>query len=1097
MSSAAVTSLGSSAEQGSDTAIALQTANGEVSQAEIRELKQGQVIERELAGGEAHTYRITLASGQYLKAGVEQKGIDVVVRLFGSDSKRLAEVDSYPQIGSESVLVIAGASGEYRLEVRSQNKEVATGRYEIKIEELREATSRDRTRVAATMAYLEGEQLRDQGTADAWRKVIEKCDEALTLYRALDDRQGEGNALNLMGLAHSRLGEIERALDHYRQAASLFQAVGSRWDEAQTLSNIGVAYWRLGQLQKALEYNALALPLVRTIGDREVESDILNTTGVIHKDLGEPKEALEYLNRALLLKRAIGERRGEAVALNNIGSAYQNLGEHQKALELFAQALSVRRAIGDGRGEAVTLSNIGNSYRALGDPQKALEYYTQALSLGRAAGDRRGEAYTLSNLGNSYMALGELQKALEHHLQALSLRRAVADRYGEAYTLSQIGTVYSKLGEPEKAIEFHQQALLLNRDTGDRQGEAYTLSNIGEGYLALGNPQKALEHCRQALQLIRNVGNWVDEAQILQRIALAHRDLGNLIEARDQIQAALDVLESFRIKLASQESRTSFLASKQDYYELNIDVLMRLHQRQPSAGHDAAALQSSEQARARSLLEILTEAHADIRQGVDTVLLERERSLQQQLSVKAELLTRLLGGKHTKDQEAASTKEVEAILSEYQEIEAQIRTKSPRYAALTQPQPLTLKEIQQMLDEDTLLLEYALGKDRSYLWAVTPTSIKSYELPKRTEIEAAGRHVYDLLVANADALYPEALLTLSRMLLKPVAEQLGRKRLVIVPEGTLQYVPFGALPAPSAQGSGVSGRRAWISKDRSFQPLIVNHEIVSLPSASVLAALRLELGTRNSAPKTLAVLADPVFDKDDQRVRSKVKSQQVDEQSGKKKETDQTSPPLDVERSIKESGLNSFDRLLLSRREAELITALASNGRPFKALDFTASRVTATNPELDQYQIVHFATHSLLNNQHPELSGIVLSLVDEQGQPQDGFLRLYEIYNLKLNADLVVLSACQTALGKEIKGEGLVGLTRGFMYAGAPRVVASLWKVSDKATTELMKRFYEKMLRDGLRPAAALRAAQVSMLKEKRWEAAYYWAGFVLQGEWR
>ena len=188
---------------------------------------------------------------------------------------------------------------------------------------------------------------------------------------------------------------------------------------------------------------------------------------------------------------------------------------------------------------------------------------------------------------------------------------------------------------------------------------------------------------------------------------------------------------------------------------------------------------------------------------------------------------------------------------------------------------------------------------------------------------------------------------------------------------------------------------------------------------------------------------------------------------------------------------------MLSRREADLIAALASRGRPLKALDFEASRATATSPELGQYRILHFATHSLLNNQQPELSGIVLSLVDKQGRPQDGFLRLYEIYNLKLEADLVVLSACQTALGKEIKGEGLVGLTRGFMYAGTPRVVASLWKVSDEATAELMKRFYQKMLKDGLRPAAALRAAQVSMLKEKPWTPAYYWAGFVLQGEWR
>jgi CHAT domain-containing protein len=177
--------------------------------------------------------------------------------------------------------------------------------------------------------------------------------------------------------------------------------------------------------------------------------------------------------------------------------------------------------------------------------------------------------------------------------------------------------------------------------------------------------------------------------------------------------------------------------------------------------------------------------------------------------------------------------------------------------------------------------------------------------------------------------------------------------------------------------------------------------------------------------------------------------------------------------------------------------ALAAKGAGLKAVDFDANRATATNTDLSQYRIVHFATHGLLNSQHPELSGVVLSLLDEQAQPQDGFLRAHEIYNLNLPAELVVLSGCKTGLGKEIKGEGLVGLTRGFMYAGAARVVVSLWDVNDVATAELMKRFYQKMLAEGQRPAAALRAAQVAMWKEKRWQAPYYWAAFVLQGEWR
>jgi CHAT domain-containing protein len=291
-----------------------------------------------------------------------------------------------------------------------------------------------------------------------------------------------------------------------------------------------------------------------------------------------------------------------------------------------------------------------------------------------------------------------------------------------------------------------------------------------------------------------------------------------------------------------------------------------------------------------------------------------------------------------------------------------------------------------------------------------------------------------------------------------------------VAEGVLQYVPFGALPSPGAEGS---------------RPLIVDHEIVTLPSASVLAVLREDFANRKPASRSVAVLADPVFSANDARLNHQASL------------TQDRSLWNDAQRSASESGLDGLVRLRFSRQEADQIARAANDKGSLKALDFAANRTVAMDARLGDYRIVHFATHGLINNQHPDLSGIVLSLVDEQGRPQNGFLRLYDIYNLKLNADLVVLSACQTALGKEIKGEGLVGLTRGFMYAGAPRVVASLWRIDDRATADIMSRFYSAMLRDGLRPSAALRAAQVSMLNDKRWQSPHFWAAFTLQGEWR
>jgi CHAT domain-containing protein len=415
---------------------------------------------------------------------------------------------------------------------------------------------------------------------------------------------------------------------------------------------------------------------------------------------------------------------------------------------------------------------------------------------------------------------------------------------------------------------------------------------------------------------------------------------------------------------------------------------------------------------------------------------------------------------------------------------------------LTQPQPLSLAEIQrQVLDSDTLLLEYSLGDEASYLFVVSQKSITSYQLPKRAEIEAATRRALELLTApqprpgeteakrrarvkEANAGYWPQAAALSEMLLGPAASQLGSKRLLIVADGALQYLPFGSLPAPELHTLASPPPRV------ASTPLMIDHEIVHLPSASALAVLRSELAGRRPAAKAVAVLADPVFSADDARVRP---GNNV--QAGGEAPSGLTRAVNDVRGELR--------RLLMTRDEAEAILSVTPHTAGLGALDFRANRATATSDELSHYRIVHFATHGLLNSEHPELSGLVLSLVDEQGRPQDGFFRLHDIFNLFLPAELVVLSACQTGLGKEVKGEGLVGLTRGFMYAGAARVVASLWQVNDAATAELMKRFYYRMLKDGMRPAAALRAAQIEMWKKPQWHSPFYWGAFALQGEWK
>jgi CHAT domain-containing protein len=343
------------------------------------------------------------------------------------------------------------------------------------------------------------------------------------------------------------------------------------------------------------------------------------------------------------------------------------------------------------------------------------------------------------------------------------------------------------------------------------------------------------------------------------------------------------------------------------------------------------------------------------------------------------------------------------------------------------------------------------------------------------------------------------------MILGPVASQLRDKRLLIVSDGALAYIPFSTLPEPDGANTSASAISA------TAEPLVVNHEIVSLPSASVLAVLRQQEQGRKPAPNTVALLADPVFDRSDPRVIAPKTAQPSSASAYNALQV--RAGPSDallespsstglLTRSATDIGLSRngelrLPRLRFTRREADEILAVTPESMGKKAVDFDASRTMATSPELGQYRILHFATHGLLDSAHPELSGLVFSMVDKKGRPQNGFLELQDIYNLNLPADLVVLSACETGLGKEISGEGLVGLTRGFMYAGASRVVASLWRVSDVGTAELMGAFYTSMEKDGLPPAAALRAAQIKLWKQKRWNNPYYWAAFQIHGEWK
>ncbi|XZN98457.1 MAG: CHAT domain-containing protein [Microcoleus sp.] len=827
-----------------------------------------------------------------------------------------------------------------------------------------------------------------------------------------------------------------------------------------------------------------ALKLYRSAGDRLQETITLNNIGFVYSNLGEQQKALDYYNQSLPLSRAIGDRRVEATTLNNIGLVYNNWGEQQKALDYYNQSLPLSRAIGDRLQEAITLNNIGAIYDNLGEQQKALDYYNQSLPLSRAIGNRSVEATTLSNIGAIYSVLGEKQKALDYYNQSLPLRRAVGDRSGEALTLSNIGVIYKNLGEQQKALDYYyNQSLPLSRAIGDRRVEATTLNNIGVIYKNLGEQQKALDYYNQSLPLSRAVGDRSGEASTLHNIAINKRDRGNLTEALNDIEASLKIIENLRTKIASPELRSSYFATVQDYYEFYIDLLMQLHKTNPKSGYDTKALEASERSRARSLLELLQETNTNIREGISPDLLQQENRAKQQLDVIEKQRIEALSSPNPNPKKIDEIdKQRLALLQQYQQIQTQIRSTSPRYAALTQPKPLTFPEIQkQILDENTILLQYAIGKDRSYLWVVTSTGLTSYELPKRADIETAARNFRDAITSEIQRDIPQrvakASANLGQLILQPAAAQLGNKRLLIVPDGVLHYTPFPALTLPPTAGQNTN------------VPLITQHEIITLPSASTLAILRQNYADRKPPSQTLAILADPVFSPDDERIKGKLTPATTEKLEANN---------LGLNRSLRASNREwPPKRLTSSREEAQTIYSLFPSASSRQTFDFDASRTTATDGSLANYQIVHFATHGMANSKNPELSGILMSMVDNKGNPVNGFLRLNDIFNLKLAANLVVLSACQSGMGQNVKGEGMVGLTRGFMYAGAQRVAVTLWIVDDEGTAVLMQKFYQKMVQQKLAPAAALRAAQMEMMQQEKWKSPYYWSAFTLQGEWK
>jgi CHAT domain-containing protein/tetratricopeptide (TPR) repeat protein len=1140
----------------------------------VEAVRAGEPLTRQITGGESQSFSISLATGQYAEISVEQHGSILSAALFDPQGVEVIQME-YPGGGYGPIYLshVAVLSGNYRLEIRSTNKWANAANYDVALVALRSAEVTDQSLVEAQQAFARGQKSSRDGQDAAAIKSYERALaywqashnyhwQAVTqyalsqAYRSLGNRQKteecltetlkilaqqmapnawrlKASALNDLGPIYAAVGEKEKALSVLNEALTLYAANQDGRGQASSLNNLATTHGRAGDFVLARELVERALTFRKAENDKPGVINLLNSLGAISDRLGEPDQALNYFTQSLrgweeLDEVSPADRLRVAVLLNNLAFASDKLGKWDQALDYYDKALA--KYNNDDPNKIATLDNKGELYAALGNPAKAKECYDEALNLLASTGkpDLDVKAGLLVHVGQLALAEGDYLTAIRNFDEA---RDTQPSKPKLADVLTNLGAAYALQGDLKKALEAYHSALEIQLKLNDRRGQALTLQKRGEAYLVLGQQAEALDKINRALVLWQSVKDIPGEAATLNSLARIQRAQGNLRNAMASSDQAVAIVESQRTRISSRQLRTSYFAAREDYYELNVDLKMQLSKSGNADAYMAAALESSEMARARVLLDALSEAgvdRAEIDRGSDSRvarLIEQRVALLSRLRAKALARTRLLSGVHTITQVATIDKNIDEIAGKYDEVETQIRALSPRFAALIRPQPATLREIQQQLDGDTLLLEYSLGEKRCYVWAVTKDSIRGFELPRRDEIESTALRLTRSLternrevknedaeqwrqrLAQADAEYADTSAALSKMVIEPVGDLLGGKRLVIVADGALQLVSFGALSRSKQPGAEtVTAKTKQLSNNSSTsspRTLIEDHEIVYLPSASVLAIQRRELENRKSAPYAVAVLADPVFDQEGVKREIKIRgtdraaARQPQSQTDKsQRSVTNTNTRTDLTRALDDIGLSRFSWLPFSRKEADSILSVVPKGESRAALGFEASRTTAMSKELSKYRIVHFATHGVVDFQHPELSGIVLSMVDEKGQPQDGYLRLHDIYNLNLPADLVVLSACQTGIGKQIKGEGLIALTRGFMYAGAQRVVASLWKVDDTATSELMAEFYKQMFTNHEKPAAALRAAQLKLSKVKRWRSSYFWAGFILQGEW-
>lgn len=1000
-----------------------------------------------LAPGGAHCYLVRVtAKRELIQVLVDQKGVDVTTTLCGPDHAPIVQIDTTSGAAGVEPVEFIATPGDYTLTVEASNSPGATsGDIDVTLGARRAPNATDQERINATRSFFDADIRRLDSSDSAQECAVKGFLAALPVFQQLHDERMEAQTRNYLAYSLDYLHRYQEALEFVLPARALWKKLNDPFGEAQALNNIGFAYAGSGEIELALEAFNSSLSLWRA--------------------------ARELTNNPEMFQVIDDE---ESIAITNLADLNNELGEYDKALNALKDLLPVSRRSKIDLALSNNLKNIGLVHYKKNEYKTAQDFFEDALKQvpNRDDNSSRGQkASILNSIAATKIKRGYYDQAASDLEAASKLYEAIRYRLGQAIIANSYGGLYFTKGGTENirtSIGYFLKALTVLDGMEQPSPTAGTLYNLAKSQLALGM----------------------------------------LVEAKASIEEAINHVETFRAKIGSDDLKQTFFADRYFYYELYIDLLMRMNAADPSAGYDRFALLASERARARRLLDLLNNAQAfkpEDKHPVPPNLLTAAGQLAAKMKSRRQLLT----SSHTPEQAKDAEQLVLDAQRNYRQLQRELR--HGELVSRLEAYPLNFDEVSSLLDPDTVALEYHLGQDRSFVWAI---SLRTKELlmakdlgASRAEIEnqvealrksltARGCEVKheapderENRIAKAERQFGPAAQSLADTLFPSTIEKyLATTRVVVIADGALQVIPFGVLPTPRGSSPKVE------DKDLPFG---ISHEIVYLPSLTSLDELRFSAANRDRPGKSILAIADPVFSIADRRVSKKGPRGQDE---AKLLRTRQPQVLRGTYQDLQCETAEGFKRLPATLREAQAIVARVPQLTGKKLAHSFDATLGLLQSSASDYRIIHLATHAFVPPKNPDRAAIVLSLVKRDGQAQSGMLRLKDIYQLKLRADLVTLSACETGIGEDIKGEGVVGLARAFMYAGVPRVVASLWKVDDDATRELMSNFYEAMLVENLSPAASLRTAQRKMYEhatKKKWKLPFYWSAFTIQGEWQ